>query len=83
MVQLIFAKGTRGEYYLAYNIKNVKMPSYHSIYENACKLHNISRCWPKNQITVYYLIFKTTLNLVCLYFSNAHIRDTRLNGLKR
>ena len=31
----------RGEYYLAYNIKNVKMPSYHSIYENACKLQKI------------------------------------------
>ena len=35
---ICFAQGTRGEYYLAYNIKNVKMPLYHSIYENACKL---------------------------------------------
>ena len=26
------------EYYLAYNIKNAKMPSYHNIYENTCKL---------------------------------------------
>ena len=26
-----FAQGTRGEYYLAHNIKNVKVPSYHSI----------------------------------------------------
>ena len=33
-----FARGTIGEYYLAYNIKNVKMSSYHSIYENASKL---------------------------------------------
>ena len=44
-VQLIvvdpFAKGTTGKYYLADNIKNFKMPSYHSIYENACKLQKI------------------------------------------
>ena len=26
---------------MAYNIKNVKMPSYHSIYENVCKLQKI------------------------------------------
>ena len=27
-----------GNIILPYNLKNVKVPSYHSIYENACKL---------------------------------------------
>ena len=27
-----FAQGTRGEYYLAYNVKNVKMPSYYTAF---------------------------------------------------
>ena len=31
--QIRFALGTRVEYYLAYSIKNFKMPSYQSFYE--------------------------------------------------
>ena len=30
--------GTRREYYKAFNIKDVKIPSYHRLYENVSKL---------------------------------------------
>ena len=73
-VQLIvidLLQGTRGEYYYAINIKNLKMPSYHSISENACKLQ-------KHIFDFFFFFFwgggGGGLNIYFKLNSNSHFR---------
>ena len=70
-----FAQGTRGKNYLAYNIKKVKVPSYHSIYENACKLYKniFDRVfWFKYIFPIKYKI--RILDLMLLPKNSVHLK---------
>ena len=76
-----FAKGTRREFYKAKNIKDAKIPSYHSLSENVSKLQKmflimvfwfkyISPVIFKIGILDYMLLLKNSVPFKGLHYSS-------------